>query len=120
MGIIARESAHEAVVMLILIGVDLMNVMKRFWSSVFSFFAVIGYFSPWMYGATHSNLGFYLLSFFWFLFAWILLIFHLVKFIIRLRKNDSEWKINITNFLAITLCYVSVFIGIANDYMVTV
>lgn len=94
--------------------------IKYYISGIFSVIALVFYSLPWTYGATHSALGFYIISFLWFLFAWILMLLHLILGIYNLEYKNNNWKHHITAFGVLIISYIILFIAISNGYMVTV
>lgn len=89
-------------------------------AGVFSVFALGFYSLPWTYGATHTALGFYIIAFFWFMFAWLPLIFHLVLGITEKVRKNKNWKHHIITSGLIVISYILLFIAMSNGYMVTV
>lgn len=94
--------------------------MKYYIAAIFSNIALLLYSLPWTYGANHTTLGFYLIAFFWFIFAWIILLVQII-FCIKLKiAKDINWKHHLLASCLIVISYVGLLIGILNDYMVTV
>ena len=78
------------------------------------------YYVPWIGEVSRGKLGPYILSFFWFMGAWIIAVVYAVL-AYRSRKTDlplkKKYLIGISIFL---ISYAIVWIGIFNGYMVTV
>lgn len=97
-----------------------MKIAKRYLGALLSIVALAAYFSPW-YGDAHGCLGFYIISFLWFLFiAWPTLLVHLVLMVLNIRKHNKDWKHHLTAAIMIIFCYLGLFIGVANNYVMTV
>lgn len=88
--------------------------------SIISLICIFFYFTPWLIAANHANLGLYIISFLWFLIAWIIMFVKIVRIIWGIFKKKSLDKHRIFSALLILLCYVIIVIGMMNDYMVTV
>ncbi|MEM7792495.1 MAG: hypothetical protein AAF546_13915 [Verrucomicrobiota bacterium] len=79
------------------------------------------YYLPWIIDPREA-LGIYLVAFFWFLGAWIIMFSHLV-FGIKNKIQDKGTFTPKEHFISasIIFCsYLAVFIGAANGFMVTV
>jgi hypothetical protein len=79
------------------------------------------YFLPWLIDPM-DGLGYNLISFFWFLVAWLPLGAHLIVGTIKLIKKDIR-RVYLHHFGAafiITISYIIVVAGISKGYLVTV
>jgi FtsH-binding integral membrane protein len=86
---------------------------------VLSIIALLAYFSPW-YGDAHECLGFYILAFLWFLVAWAAILVHLIFMALCIRKHDKNWRHHLIAVFIVSSSYIGLFIGLVNNYIVTV
>lgn len=94
-------------------------MIRIYVTAILSTIALLFYFSPWIIDP-HSALGFYLVAFLWFLFAWIILIIHIILFVkLRIAKNRKA-KHHLLAFVLILVSYCILFIGVFNNYVLTV
>lgn len=93
---------------------------KIYITGIFSIFALILYSLPWIYDDAHKALGFYILSFLWFMVAWMIIFLHLI-FIVKSKKaKNNKWKHHLLSSVLIVISYVGLFILIINGFMLTV
>jgi len=85
-----------------------------------SLFMSFLYYTPWLLAANNFNLGLYLLAFFWFTFAWLFIVYFVLKTLIYRRKKNPEWKDDLVGLSMMVASYVIVGIGLASGVMVTV
>ena len=78
------------------------------------------YYVPWIGEFSRGKLGLYILSFFWFMGAWIIAVVYAV---LAYRSSKTSPPLKIKYFFAISIFLISyaiVWIGIFNGYMVRV
>lgn len=96
-----------------------MNLYKQYFSAFVSVICIFFYFTPWLIGANRANLGLYIISFLWFLVAWIIVIIKLVG-IMKSAKKKKFSKHMLYSLLIMILCYTILFWGWTNHYIITV
>jgi hypothetical protein len=96
-----------------------MKQARYYIAPVISIIALVAYFSPW-YGDPHKCLAFYIFAVLWFFVAWFAIPFNFTCMILCLRKHDKSWKHHLIAATLIIICYIGLFIGIANSFIVTV
>ena len=93
--------------------------MKYYIPALVSVIALVAYFSPW-YGDPRANLGYYTFAFFWFMVAWIPMGAQLILSIVRGRRGDGAWRHHLLSACLVAICYVGLFVGWANGYLLTI
>jgi hypothetical protein len=95
------------------------NVIRIYFVAVLSIIALLFYFLPWIVDA-HTALGFYILAFLWFMFVWIPLLIHIILFVkLKIAKNIKS-KHHLIASILILIIYGILFIGVSNNYVLTV
>ena len=90
---------------------------KFFFLSTFSLLCVFFYFTPWLIPNMNIDLLTpYVISFIWFLIAWIFVIVKLIKI---LAKNPVD-KHEIQSLVVVGLCYISILVVFLNGLYITV
>ena len=90
---------------------------KFFFLSTFSLLCVFFYFTPWLIPNLNIDLLTpYIISFIWFLIAWIFVIAKLIKI---LAKNPVD-KHEIQSLVVVGLCYIAILVVFLNGLFVTV
>ena len=77
------------------------------------------YFLPWLI-EPRVALGFYIISFVWFLFGWSVAIAHMIILIKTWKNNQREACYHGCAIVIILLSYAIVITGAVNGYLVTV
>jgi len=96
-----------------------MHLYKHYIPAFISVICVFFYFTPWLIAANRTFLGLYIISVLWFSFTWIVIIVKIV-YITKSIKKKSFDKHRLFSFLLMILCYIILFIGWSNHYIVTV
>jgi len=96
------------------------NKVKTYIPSIISFMCVFFYFTPWLIAANRANLGLYIISFLWFLVAWIFVVIRAIGIIRQLLREKALDIHKVISALLIVVCYIMVLAGIGNGYIITV
>lgn len=94
----------------------IIKAKKLFFFSFFSLICVFFYYTPWLIQANREMLGLFIISFLWFLIAWIIVI---IRLIIKLVKKNLD-KHEIFSLIIVGLCYIVMVITWCNGIFVTV
>jgi hypothetical protein len=95
-------------------------MVKYYIVGIFSIIALLFYSFPWTLGTSRASLGFYIISFFWFMFAWMFLVIQLFFGIYDKIKNNKNWKHHLIASSLIIISYIVFFIMLSKGYSVTV
>ena len=94
--------------------------MKIFILPAISIIMSIFYYVPWIGETTRGKLGPYILSFLWFLAAWIIMFVYVVIAFKKRKDEKEKSRSYYCGALIFAISYLVIFIGIIKGYMVTV
>lgn len=93
--------------------------MKYYTAAISSYIALFFLFLPWIFNTDTILSMLYSLAFFWFLFAWLILLVHIISVVVLIIRRNSNWIHHFIASVLIIISYIGLLWGTSNGYIMT-